>query len=120
VQPQVEEVLAPAVACLFYDGLSSWHLGKIASSHASMAEAISLAKGLNDAHALAAALHFAGFIGHFERNPAEVERLASETAFDEAIRTALQQKSISLLKRADETYAAYRRQKASGSEGRGF
>jgi len=78
VQPQVEEVLAPAVACLFYDALSGWHLGEIASSHASMAEAISLAKELNDAHALAAALHFAGFIGHFERNPAEVERLASE------------------------------------------
>ena len=43
-----------------------------------------------------------------------------ETAFDEAIRTALQQKSISLLKRADATYAAYRRQKASAARGRGF
>ena len=78
VQPQVEEVLAPGVACLFYDGLSSWHLGEIASSRASISESISLAKELNDMHALAAALHFAGFLGHFERNPAEVERLASE------------------------------------------
>jgi predicted ATPase len=78
MQPEVEEVLAPAVACLFYDGLSAWHLGEIASSRASIAGAISLAKELNDIHALAAALHFAGFIGHFERNPAEVERVASE------------------------------------------
>ena len=29
-------------------------------------------------HALAAALRFAGLLGHFERNPAEVEGLASE------------------------------------------
>ena len=29
-------------------------------------------------HALAVALCFAGILGHFERNPAEVERLASD------------------------------------------
>jgi tetratricopeptide (TPR) repeat protein len=236
VQPQVEEVLAPAVACHFYDGLSGWHLGEIASSRANIAEAVSLAKELNDTYALAAALHFAGFLGHFERNPSEVKRLASElielstrqvfpfwlaggqalrgwawsasgntaegiawiaegiadwrttggrlvvpywlalkaealhvedripdaletireaealadasgehwwraelyrlrgiflaamgadesqieTAFDEAIHTAQQQKSISLKKRAEATRAAYRRQKASGPKGRGF
>ena len=40
-----------------------------------MAEAISLAKELNDMHALAVALIFAGYFGHCERNPAEVERL---------------------------------------------
>ena len=43
-----------------------------------------------------------------------------EAAFGEAIRTADQQKSISLMKRAEETYAEYRRQRASGSGGRGF
>ena len=43
-----------------------------------MAEAISLAKELNDMHALAVALCFAGLLAHFERNPAEVERLASD------------------------------------------
>ena len=43
-----------------------------------MAEAVALAKGLNDVHSLAAALNFAGFLGHFERRPVEVERLASE------------------------------------------
>ena len=43
-----------------------------------------------------------------------------EAAFCEAIRTARQQKSISLLKRAEATYGEYRRQKASGSRGLGF
>ena len=43
-----------------------------------------------------------------------------EASFCEAIRTAKEQKSISLAKRAEATYAEYRRQKASGSGGRGF
>ena len=77
VQSQVEEVSAPAVGCLCYKALSEWHLGEIASCHATMAEAISLAKELNDVHGLAAALYFAACLGHFERNPAEVESCAS-------------------------------------------
>jgi hypothetical protein len=44
VQSPVEEVSAPAVICLCYEALSEWHLGEIASCHATMAEAISLAK----------------------------------------------------------------------------
>jgi predicted ATPase len=43
-----------------------------------------------------------------------------ETSFREAIRIAKEQKSVSLEKRAEATYAEYRRQKASGSGGRGF
>jgi len=43
-----------------------------------------------------------------------------EASFQAAIRTARQQKSVSLEKRAEATYAEYRRQKASGSEDRGF
>ena len=43
-----------------------------------------------------------------------------EAAFQAAIRIAKQQKSVSLEKRAEATYAEYRRQKARGSEGRGF
>ena len=78
VQSPVEEVGAPAVACLCYEALSEWHFGEIASCQATMAEAISLAKELNDMHALAVALYFAAVLGHFERNPAEVERLASD------------------------------------------
>ena len=43
-----------------------------------------------------------------------------ETSFCEAIRIAKQQKSVSLEKRAEATYAEYRRQKDSGSGRRGF
>jgi len=43
-----------------------------------------------------------------------------EASCREAIRIAKEQKSISLEKRAEATYAEYRRQKASGSGGRGF
>ena len=78
VQSPVEEVDAPAVACLCYEALSEWHFGEIASCQATMAEAISLAKELNDMHALAVALYCAAVLAHFERNPAEVERLASD------------------------------------------
>jgi len=41
-----------------------------------MAEAIALAKKLNDMAALGLALYWAGLLAHFEGNPAEVERLA--------------------------------------------
>jgi predicted ATPase len=78
VQSPVEEVMAPAVVCLGYEALSEWHLGEIDSSHGNMASAISLAKELNDMHALTHSLWNAGFLAHFERNPMQVERCASE------------------------------------------
>jgi serine/threonine protein kinase/predicted ATPase len=78
VQSPVEEVMAPAVVCLGYEALSDWHLGEIDSSHDSMAAAITLAKELNDMHALTHTLWNAGFLAHFERNPIQVERCASE------------------------------------------
>jgi len=43
-----------------------------------------------------------------------------EVSFSEAIRIAREQKSVSLEKRAEATYAEYRRQKASGLGGRGI
>ena len=43
-----------------------------------------------------------------------------EVSFCEAIRIAKEQKSVSLEKRAEATYAEYRRQKASASGGGGF
>ena len=43
-----------------------------------------------------------------------------EASFCAAIRIAKEQKSVSLEKRAEGTYAEYRRQKASASGGRGF
>jgi hypothetical protein len=48
------------------------------------------------------------------------EELQIEASFCEAIRIAKEQKSVSLQKRAEATYAEYHRQKTSGSEGRGF
>ena len=43
-----------------------------------MAGGISLAKELNDMYGLGHALWFTGFLAHFEHNPAEVERVASD------------------------------------------
>ncbi len=43
-----------------------------------MVEAISLAKELNDMHGLTSTLYYAASIAYHERNPAEVERLASD------------------------------------------
>jgi hypothetical protein len=43
-----------------------------------------------------------------------------EASFQAAIRIAKEQKSVSLEKRAEATYAEYRRQKASEPAGRGF
>ena len=43
-----------------------------------------------------------------------------ETSFRAAVEIANEQKSVSLEKRAEATYAEYRRQKASGSGGHGF
>jgi len=235
-QSLVEEVAAPVVICLLFEALSDWHLGETGSCQATMAEAISLAKKLNDLYGLAQALFFASWHAHFTRHRGEVERLASdltelstrqsfafwlaggevlrgwarsargetaeglawiehgiadwvasgatlllpyylgikaeglhladrssealeaineagalverseerwwwaelhrlrgvfltamgadeveiETSFSAAIRIANEQKSVSLAKRAEATYAEYRRQKTSGSGGRGF
>ena len=47
------------------------------------------------------------------------EEVKIEASFGAARRIAKQQKSISLMKRADASYAEYRRQKASGSRGGG-
>ena len=78
VPSPVEEPITPAVACLCFEALSEWHLGEIASCQTTMAEAIAVAKELNDMQALVLTLHYSGVLGHFERNPAEVERCASD------------------------------------------
>src|SRR5215469_15189015 len=78
VQPHPEDVDTPVVGCLCYGALSEWHLGEIVACKAKLDEAVSLAKELNDMHALAVALHFAAYLAHYERNPTKVERLASE------------------------------------------
>ena len=78
VQSPVEEVYAPPVVSLVIEALSDWHLGEIASCQATIARAISLAKELNDTHGLASTLLWATALGHFDRNPAKVARLASD------------------------------------------
>jgi serine/threonine protein kinase len=76
VQSYVEELQAPAVACLYIEAVSEWHIGEIDSCQTTIEEAISLAKELNDMHALVSALWYAGILGHFKGNSAEVERRA--------------------------------------------
>jgi predicted ATPase len=79
VHSPVEEFFAPAPHCLIFEALSDWHFGETARCHATMVEAISLAKELNDMHALALGLFFSAVIvGHLEGNLAEMPRLASD------------------------------------------
>jgi serine/threonine protein kinase len=77
-QSYPEDIDPPVVGCLCYEAFSEWHLGEIASCQANLDEAISVAKALKDTHGLALALSFAAIFGQFERNPAEVDRLASD------------------------------------------
>jgi tetratricopeptide (TPR) repeat protein len=78
IRSPFQEVDSQAVACLSHEALLEWHFGETASCHATMAEAIALAKELNDMHGLAVALHLAAFLAYYERNAAELERLASD------------------------------------------
>jgi predicted ATPase len=78
VRSLVEEVMAPTVVCLSLKALCEWHIRGIASCQATMAEAISIARSLNDLQAIAIAQFYAAFLAHFESNPAEVEHLASD------------------------------------------
>jgi Anaphase-promoting complex subunit 5 len=75
IQSLPEDVDTPIVSCLIHVTVSEWHLGEIASCRETMAEAISLAKKLNDTNALALALSWAAAV---EQNPVEADRFASE------------------------------------------
>ena len=77
-QAPIEGIDTPAVTCLLYAALSEWQFGEIASCHATMAEAISLAKELNDVYILTNAIFDSALLAYYERNVSEVERLASE------------------------------------------
>jgi Protein kinase domain len=78
VQSYAEEYYTPVVGCLVYVAMSEWHLGEIASCRRAMAEAISLAKELNDANALAYALCWAAGLATNEHDLTEVNRLTSD------------------------------------------
>ena len=73
-----QEVDAQSVGCLKMEALLQWHFGEIPSCHATMAEAISLARKLNDMHGLAVTLAYAGRLAYYELGAVEVERLASD------------------------------------------
>ena len=55
--------------CLCFRALCEWQFGKVAPCQVNATEAISLAKELNDMHALALAFYFAWFLAHFEFLP---------------------------------------------------
>ena len=77
-QSPVQEFVTPVVPCLIWRALCAWHFGEIASCKTTMAEAIVLARKLKDMAALGMALYWTGLLAHFEGNPAEVERVASD------------------------------------------
>jgi predicted ATPase len=74
----VEELMAPAIACLCTVAETEWHFGEIASSRGSLSKAKSLAKKLNDVHGLVQALSVGAFIEYCERKASEVQKIASE------------------------------------------
>jgi predicted ATPase len=76
VQSRDDEVTECAVGCLSFEALLEWHFGEIPSCQATTAESISVAKALNNIQALTHALWHAGWLAQFQRNAAEVERLA--------------------------------------------
>jgi predicted ATPase len=78
VQSLTEDPYPPVIICLCYLIESAWYLGEIASCKTTIAEAISIAKELEDRNALAQVLNFAAVVSQLERNPAEVDRLASD------------------------------------------
>jgi tetratricopeptide (TPR) repeat protein len=73
-----QEVDAQSVGCLRLEALLQWHFGEIPSCHATMAEAIALARKLNDMHGLAVALGYAARLAYYELGALEVERLTSD------------------------------------------
>jgi serine/threonine protein kinase len=78
VQIQVEELMAPGVACLCFKALSEWHLGEAASYQVTIAEAVSVAKQLHDMHALVLVLYWSTYLACLEGDFAKVGRLASD------------------------------------------
>jgi hypothetical protein len=78
VQSHATDLDLVIIGCFCYEAMCEWHLGELGSYKKTMEEAIVLARELNSMAALGLALYWAGSLAHFEGNPAEVERLASE------------------------------------------
>ena len=78
VQTHAEDYITPIVDCLIFWAMCEWHFGQIASCHALMDEAVSMAKEQKDRNSLALALTWAASLAILECDPAEVDRLASD------------------------------------------
>jgi hypothetical protein len=78
VESPIEEVNAPALSCLIFEAFCGWHFGEVDFCHATIAEAISIARERNDMHGLAVALLLATILAQLERNPARTEGLAAQ------------------------------------------
>jgi tetratricopeptide (TPR) repeat protein len=78
VHSPVQEADAPVVSCLLYKSRSEWHLQELDSCHEAMADAISVAKELNDIGALANATFNSGILAYYERDVSRAERSASD------------------------------------------
>jgi predicted ATPase len=78
VQSPVEEVDVPVVTCLTTTALCEWHLGEIAGSKWTIAEAISLARELGNTQALALAILTAAILTRLENQRSQVEGSALE------------------------------------------
>ena len=82
-------------------------------------------EAINEAEALAERIELRGMFSRLHRlrgvflATVGAEETQIEASFCEAIKIAREQKSVSLLKRAEGTYAEYRSQKRSASGGRG-
>jgi hypothetical protein len=70
---------ASVFSVLCHEAQAKWHLGEIASSQTTVAEAISLAKDMNDMYGLAVALWHAAVFAYYQGKPAEVECFASKS-----------------------------------------
>jgi serine/threonine protein kinase/tetratricopeptide (TPR) repeat protein len=78
LQSTIEEVDAPGIACLCCVALFQLHNSDITSSQATIEEAISLARELNDMHGLAVALDIAASAACDKRDLMKVELYSSE------------------------------------------
>jgi hypothetical protein len=78
LQTRIEDLELPGISCLRYLALCQWHNDNIASSQATIEEAVSLARELNDFHGLAMALDIAASLACDERNLAKVGLYSSE------------------------------------------
>jgi phosphoglycerate dehydrogenase-like enzyme len=98
--------------CLLVLKAEALHLGnRTSEALAAIAEAEALAQETEERESFAELHRLRGvFLANIGSDEVQIE-----ASFCEAIRIAKEQKSISLATRAEETYAEYRRQKASSS-----